>query len=41
MGLSGVYGNRVGDEESHEVVKTAVDEGCTFIDTSNVSAPLL
>jgi hypothetical protein len=54
MGLSGFYGNRVSDEESHEIIKMvraggcrlpssvptifqAVDEGCTFIDTSNVS----
>ena len=36
QGLSAFYGNRVSDEESHEVIKTAVEEGCTFIDTSNV-----
>jgi hypothetical protein len=38
MGLSAFYGNRVGDEESHQVIKAAVDEGCTFIDTSIVSS---
>jgi aryl-alcohol dehydrogenase-like predicted oxidoreductase len=41
MGLSAFYGNRVSDEESHEVIKAAVDEGCTLIDTANVSRPLL
>jgi hypothetical protein len=41
MGLSAVYGNRVGDKGSHDVIKAAVDEGCTFIDTSNVSTSLL
>jgi aryl-alcohol dehydrogenase-like predicted oxidoreductase len=39
MGLSAFYGNRVSDKESHEVIKAAVDEGCTFIDTSNVYGP--
>jgi len=39
MGLSAFYGNRVSDEESHEVVKMAVDEGCTFIDTSIIYGP--
>jgi hypothetical protein len=41
MGFSAFYGNRVSEEESHEVIKAAVDEGCTFIDTSNVSSPTL
>jgi len=39
MGLSAFYGNRVSDEESHEVLKAAVDQGCSFIDTSNVYGP--
>jgi aryl-alcohol dehydrogenase-like predicted oxidoreductase len=41
MGLSAFYGNQVSDEESHEVIKAAVDEGCTLIDTANVSSSLL
>lgn len=36
QGLSAFYGDRVSDAESHEVIKAAVDEGCTFIDTSIV-----
>jgi hypothetical protein len=41
MGLSAFYGNQVSDEESHEVIRAAVDEGCTLIDTANVSSPYL
>ncbi|KIM29439.1 hypothetical protein M408DRAFT_328711 [Serendipita vermifera MAFF 305830] len=39
MGLSAFYGNQVSDAESHEVIKTAVNEGCSFIDTSNIYGP--
>ncbi|KIM25517.1 hypothetical protein M408DRAFT_331083 [Serendipita vermifera MAFF 305830] len=39
MGLSAFYGDRTADAESHEVIKAAVDEGCTFIDTSIVYGP--
>jgi hypothetical protein len=40
MRLNAFYWNRLSDEGFHEVIKAAVDEGCTFIDTSNVSTPL-
>ncbi|PVF96488.1 Aldo/keto reductase [Serendipita vermifera] len=38
MGLSEFYGNHheLSEEESTEVIKAAVEEGCTFIDTSIV-----
>ncbi|KIM25550.1 hypothetical protein M408DRAFT_208267 [Serendipita vermifera MAFF 305830] len=39
MGLSAFYGNQVSDAENHEVIKAAVEEGCTFIDTSNIYGP--
>jgi len=39
MGLSAFYGNRVSDDESREVLRAAVEEGCTLIDTSNVYGP--
>ncbi|KAG8755311.1 hypothetical protein FRC14_004153 [Serendipita sp. 396] len=39
MGLSAFYGNRVDDDENRQVLKVAVEEGCTFIDTSNVYGP--
>lgn len=38
MGLSAFYGN-VTDEESLEVLKMAIDEGCTFIDTASFYGP--
>jgi hypothetical protein len=41
MGLSAFYGNQVSDQESHEVIRAAVDEGCTLIDTANVRSSLL
>ncbi|PVF96486.1 Aldo/keto reductase [Serendipita vermifera] len=37
-GLSAFYGN-VTDEESLEVLKMAIDEGCTFIDTASFYGP--
>ncbi|CAG7848366.1 Aldo-keto reductase yakc [NADP(+)] [Serendipita indica DSM 11827] len=37
--LSAFYGNRVSDDESREVLRAAVEAGCTFIDTSNVYGP--
>jgi hypothetical protein len=39
MGLTTFYGNRISNEEVHEVVKASVDEGCTLIATSIVSNP--
>ncbi|KIM19598.1 hypothetical protein M408DRAFT_334336 [Serendipita vermifera MAFF 305830] len=39
MGLTTAYGNQVSEAENHEVIKAAVEEGCTFIDTSNVYGP--
>ncbi|KIM25549.1 hypothetical protein M408DRAFT_331106 [Serendipita vermifera MAFF 305830] len=39
MGLSAFYGNQVNDAENHEVIKVAVEEGCTFVDTSNIYGP--
>ncbi|KIM19599.1 hypothetical protein M408DRAFT_83342, partial [Serendipita vermifera MAFF 305830] len=39
QGLSAFYGNQVSDAENHEVIKAAVEEGCTFIDTSNLYGP--
>ncbi|PVF96487.1 Aldo/keto reductase [Serendipita vermifera] len=38
MGLSAFYGSS-DDKQAHEVLKMAIDEGCTFIDTSIVYGP--